>query len=136
MKIALASLFLVMSLGLSVASSSVPTDPARFHLQLDSAHPYPDSTVVAPVAEIRLFFSQPPQLAPSSIRVVRADDTLVEMEKVAAQEGDAAVLYAPLAGETPAGTYRVVWRTMAADGHVVDGDYLFRVRSAEHAERR
>lgn len=97
------------------------------HLQLDRSAPAADSTVQAPVEELRFWFSQPPQLVPTTVRLIGPDEEMVELGDVAATPDDASILFAPVVGETPAGVYRVMWRTMAADGHVVRGDFAFTI---------
>ena len=42
---------------------------------------------------------------------------------------DASIFAAPVERTLPDGDYTVSWRTMAADGHVVRGDFGFTVRA-------
>ncbi len=97
------------------------------HLQLDRSAPAADSTVSTP-AEIRLWFSQATQEDATSIRLVDGDGELVELGEVTPAEGRT-VHSASVPGALAPGSYTVAWRTMAADGHVVRGDFSFAVAS-------
>jgi len=114
----------VLALGLLGAHAT--PDHAE-HLRLERSAPAEDSTV-APPAEIRLWFSQATQEDATSIRLVDAAGELVELGEVTPAEGRT-VHYAPVPQELAAGHYTVAWRTMAADGHVIRGDFGFAVAS-------
>lgn len=129
---ALAGLTLAAALGVTLAAS--PTAGGAdgvgdFHLKLDRSAPAADSTVQAPVEELRFWFSQPPQLEPTTVRLLGPGEVMVELGAITATADDASILFAPVVGETPPGTYRVIWRTMATDGHVVRGDFSFTVEA-------
>ena len=97
------------------------------HLRLERSAPATDTTVSTP-AEIRLWFSQATQEDATSIRLVDGDGELVELGDVTPAEGRT-VHFASVSGPLAAGSYTVAWRTMAADGHVVRGDFSFAVTS-------
>lgn len=98
------------------------------HLQLDRSAPEADATVASP-AEIRLWFSQVPQAGATSARLLRGGapvDALVELEP---DPEDGSVFAGPVEGSLAPGRYTVAWRAMAADGHVVRGDFDFTVQA-------
>jgi len=97
------------------------------HLTLDHALPGPDSVVSAGVSEVRLFFSEPPQMRATSIRVVDAGRSLMTSTPPSAYEGDERQVYISMEAPLPPGSYVVQWRVMAQDGHVQRGDFSFRV---------
>jgi len=97
------------------------------HLTLDHALPGPDSVVTADVSEVRLFFSEPPQMRATTIRVVDAGRSLMTSTPPSAYEGDERQVYVSLENPLPPGSYVVQWRVMAQDGHVQRGDFTFRV---------
>jgi len=122
-----------LGLGSAVAvgsmAASVPERPPEpsLHLQLDRSAPAADSTVRGPVEELRFWFAQPPRLEPTTIRLVGPDEELIELGELRATVDDASILFTPVSDATPPGVYRVIWRTMATDGHVVRGDFSFTV---------
>ena len=122
----LGSAVVVGSMAASVPERSPGTS---LHLQLDRSAPAADSTVQGPVEELRFWFSQSPRLDPTTIRLVGPDEELVELGELQAAADDASILFTAVAETTPPGVYRVIWRTMASDGHVVRGDFSFTVGS-------
>ena len=97
------------------------------HLALEQSVPEADASVGHRLEEVRLFFSQPPQLAGTSIRVVDARDRLVEATAAEADSDDPSVVFIRLEGALAAGTYTVHWRALAQDNHPVNGDFGFAV---------
>ena len=100
----------------------------RLHLQLDRSAPEADATVPAP-SEIRLWFSQAPQAAGTSLRLIRDGEPL-EIGELKADPEDATVYAVALESPLAPGAYTVAWRAMAADGHVVRGEFPFTVQAA------
>jgi len=116
----------VLAMALLAARGSHGTEVVR-HLTLDHAVPGPDSSMTGPVTEVRLFFSEPPQMRATTVRVVDASRSLMTSTPPSAYEGDQRQVYVTLETPLPAGSYVVQWRVMAQDGHVQRGDYNFRV---------
>lgn len=104
-----------------------PADAGR-HLQLDRSHPAADTTVASP-SEIRLWFSQVPQAEATSLRLIRDGSPVSTVGELKPDAADASIFAAPVQGTLADGSYTVSWRTMAADGHVVRGDFAFTVRA-------
>lgn len=109
-------------------ASSAPASEEAFHLQLNRSTPAADS-VVAPPSEIRLWFSQVPQAPATSLRVVRNGEPLAAVGALTVDPNDGKIFAAPVDGTLADGAYSVSWRTMAADGHVVRGEFTFTVRA-------
>ena len=97
------------------------------HLALEQSAPEADASVPQGLEEVRLFFSQPPQLAGTSIRVVDARDRLMDATAAEADSDDPSVVFIQLEGALAAGTYTVHWRALAQDNHAVNGDFGFAV---------
>jgi len=100
--------------------------PVRFHAHLVKADPGVNDTVSATPKTVRLWFSEPVELALSRVQVVRVGgDTLktgaLRREGTAATTA-AADLTTP--ASTP-GTYVVTYRVVARDGHPTSGRYVF-----------
>lgn len=120
---------------LAAAAALLGSPPASggsvdMHLRLERARPAPDSTLTGPPAELRFWFTEEPRLEPTTIRLVGPDGELVELGDLHADRDDASILFLAVEGRVSPGRQRVVWRTMARDGHVVRGDYTFTVAPA------
>lgn len=115
----------------AVLLSAAPRADALMHLRLVRAEPAADATVTEAPAEIRLFFSQEPVLAATSVRLLSADETALELGDPTLDEQDSTIVHVALHGDLAPGTYRVTWRTTSPDGHVVRGDHRFTYAPAE-----
>jgi methionine-rich copper-binding protein CopC len=112
---------LVILLAACVACST-----ARAHAFLDHAAPAVGSTVHAPPAQVRLWFTQQLEPAFSSVRVVDRSDKRVDRgdSNVDARDGTILQVSVPALAT---GRYRVVWRVLSVDTHVTEGDFTFDV---------
>lgn len=115
---------------LLVAAPSPPSSAVEFHLALEKSEPAAD-VVVAEVSQVTLWFTQEPQEGTTSIRLVDADGEMVPSSEPAPAPDDATAFSTSPEDPLVDGAYQVVWRAMAADGHVVNGDFGFTVRSSE-----
>lgn len=99
-----------------------------FHLHLVKSLPVANATVDAVPDSIRLWFSQQPEMAVTSVKVTGPGETTVALAPLT--QGDSAVVIAAVKAKAPAmpGSYSVAWRTMSKDGHVVRGTFSFRVQ--------
>ncbi len=102
------------------------TDAAP-HLRLNSTQPAADASVAESPAEIRLFFSEPPQMQGTSVRLANASGDLVPTTEAVADDGDAREVYIVPEGSLAPGAYTVHWRVIAQDGHAQRGDFSFQV---------
>jgi hypothetical protein len=121
-----------LAAGTVISEGSPPAFPVEAeasarHLTLDHAIPGPDSIASGAVAEVRLFFSEAPQMRATTVRVVDSGRSLMTSTPPSAFEEDQRQVYVELAEPLPPGAYVVMWRVMAQDGHVLRGDYSFRV---------
>lgn len=96
----------------------------------DLARSTPEAgAVVSEVSEIRMWFTQEPQDGSLSARLVNGAGDLVDVPSVQEDGADGRVFFIPLADGLPDGTYRVRWRGIGQDGHVVRGDFGFTLAS-------
>jgi methionine-rich copper-binding protein CopC len=100
---------------------------APFHLHLLKSLPAANATMASAPESIRLWFSQPPELAVTSVKVTGPGSTVVPLAPLSG--GDSSLVVAPVKGRLAAGAYTVVWRTMAKDGHVARGSFAFKVNA-------
>jgi methionine-rich copper-binding protein CopC len=120
-----ALLLVALVLALSPAPQQAESAP---HLRLVRSAPMADTTVAGAPSEVRLFFSEPPQMRGTTVRLVNAAEALVPTTDAAADPADPKeVFIRPNAPLVP-GRYTVQWRVIAADGHTQRGDFAFTVR--------
>lgn len=112
-------------LGLVLVPAGALDDPA-LHFSLSGSEPAAEATVFPP-EELRLWFTQAPQDHSMSVRLMAGDAPVETGPAIAAAEDDR--VYSVAVGQTlEEGGYNIVWRAMAADGHVVRGEIPFTVR--------
>jgi copper resistance protein C len=98
--------------------------PLHAHSLLLEASPAPDATVTAP-REIRLRFNNRVERSLSRVTIADVAGTRHELALVPEAAPDRLTASVPAA--LAPGPYRVDWRVLSSDGHVVDGGYTFRV---------
>jgi copper resistance protein C len=107
---------MALALGASVA--------AALHTHLVKAEPAVDATVSEAPKQIRLWFSERPEVALSSAVVLTSDSAPVA--RIAMSRTDDTLSVAgPLTVTLAPGKYLVVWKTGSPDGHAVRGSYSF-----------
>jgi methionine-rich copper-binding protein CopC len=109
---------------LVVVAGATPASGVR-HLKLDRADPAVNGTVTQAPTAIRLYFSQAPQIKGTSVHVLDAKERAVPLADAHADPKDGKIVIADVKAAVIPGTYTVAWRAMAADGHVVKGDFRF-----------
>jgi methionine-rich copper-binding protein CopC len=113
----------LISLALFVSLAAPPTLHAHIHL-LRSV-PAADSLAGGPVREIRLVFSEQPELGFSRIRLIAADGTEIPLGAVVTAPAEQFGVVASLQRRLVSGTYTVRWQTAGRDGHVIRGEFTF-----------
>jgi methionine-rich copper-binding protein CopC len=104
---------------------------ADMHLRLVKAVPAQDTTVAKSPEAVQLWFSEEPQIRLTTVHVRGADGRSLELDNPAATDGDGTHVTAVVPQTLSPGNYTVSWRTMAKDGHVVRGEYAFRIEVVE-----
>jgi copper transport protein len=95
------------------------------HARLVRSDPANDAEVASP-AEIRLWFSEKPDLRFS--RISLRDSTRLELEVGALAAIEPMGLRIAIPSRLHAGRYFLIWTTAASDGHMTQGTVRFRVR--------
>ncbi|ADG05125.1 copper homeostasis periplasmic binding protein CopC [Kyrpidia tusciae] len=103
------------------------------HAYLVKASPAPDSVVAAPPSHIQLWFSEPLESRFASVTVLDPGGKRVATGPPAADPRDGSSLVVPLEGTSERGTYTVHWRVVSADGHPVEGNFVFSVGTVSAA---
>ncbi|MDZ4674544.1 MAG: copper resistance protein CopC [Gemmatimonadota bacterium] len=99
---------------------------AYFHAQLVRAMPGVDGTMKAPPAALQLWFNQPVNPRLTSATLLTADSTPLSKVQFIATP-DSLNVVGPVGVWLQPGEYRVQWRSMSDDGHVIRGEYRFRL---------
>lgn len=111
--------------------ASVPRSAASaVHLRLVRSDPVADTALAAPPNAVKLWFSQKVDAKVTSVRVTGPNEKVMDVAPVTIAATDSAPAVAAIRGDMPAAKYKVAWRTMAADGHVVRGEFAFTVKAA------
>lgn len=97
-----------------------------FHTHLTHSSPSKDETVTAAPTQVRLWFSQKPEVGLTSVTILKADSSKVPTG-TAVKTDDTLSVAAPIKATLQPGTYVVRWRTASKDGHPVKGQYEFTV---------
>jgi copper resistance protein C len=96
------------------------------HIHLMRSQPSANDTVATAPAALRFWFSERPELAVTTVKLTSAAGTAVALAPVAVDTGGAsAPLVATVRGAIAPGTYSVMWRTTATDGHPASGRFDF-----------
>ncbi|MHB1297732.1 MAG: copper resistance CopC family protein [Gemmatimonadaceae bacterium] len=99
-----------------------------WHLRLERSFPA-DSSVVAAPKSVQLWFSQATELGVTRVLVRSAAGDTVATSPLRRDAAPRSPIEAPFTGTLAPGAYTVDWRTMAGDGHVVRGTFMFTVRA-------
>jgi methionine-rich copper-binding protein CopC len=107
-------------------SLSLLTPPASAHTVLASADPAVDSTIVDLPSVISLTFADELVAIGNSNSISAIDETGKELTS-GEPEISGAVLSIKLADSDVTGVMKIIYRAVAADGHVITGNYEFTV---------
>ena len=101
--------------------------PAYAHADLVKTVPAQEEAIAAPLEEIRLTFTEAPELAFSEVSIGGANLPEVELGELSLDTEDNKTLIVPIEGELSPGAYTVQWTVVSADGHKVEGQYVMNV---------
>jgi hypothetical protein len=113
-------------LAAGVLALSLVALPASAHTVLITADPAIDSTIIALPATVSLTFADELVVLGDSNSISVTDESGTELTSGKA-DVSGAVLSIKLDGSQVTGVIKVVYRAVAADGHVITGDYQFTV---------
>ncbi len=97
------------------------------HLALEESSPKRDETVAVSPPAVTLWFSEAPQMAGTSVRLLPKGGEPLDLEPATANEDDPSVVVLDVGEKLADGDYEVMWRAMAQDGHTIRGDFGFTV---------
>jgi methionine-rich copper-binding protein CopC len=119
----------IMMLALGATARFGAAHTPDFHLALSRSEPAADSTVTAAPTQLRLFWTEPPTVAATQVRLTGANNQAVQVSAPKADAKDAKILNVPITAQITPGVYTVTWRTAGEDGHVLNGTYKFTYRA-------
>ena len=120
------ALLAVFAVGVAVRPLS-----ALPHLKLLRSSPAADTVLTASPDAIRLYLSEPTQAPVSKITLATDAGVAVALAPLTRDTTKNAPLVAKLVKPIGNGAYKVTWKAMSKDGHVVDGTFNFRVGAAK-----
>ncbi len=83
--------------------------------------------MTSPPSVVRLWYSLPPELAVTVVKISRADGALVTT--AAPRRGKVAgAVEVDIKQPLAVGSYVVTWKTSSKDGHPVSGDFAFSIK--------
>jgi methionine-rich copper-binding protein CopC len=128
----LIALATMLTLGAAPAAPAPARSPnmhapanARRHLHLERSEPAANDTVATAPGAVRLWFSEQPELAVTTIRVSATSGSAIALAPLTRDTGATAPVVAPLRAHPGPGAYTVWWRSTARDGHVSTGQFKF-----------
>ena len=114
----------------TLISAPMIAGAAARHLKLIRSEPVANAALTTSPTQVKLWFSQRPELTVTSVKVKSGTGTsAVEraLAPLARSAGAGSPIVAPIGAALATGHYEVVWRTMARDGHVLNGVIPFDV---------
>ncbi len=101
------------------------------HLRLVKAFPSADTVLAKSPDAVRLWLSEPAEVPATRISLATATGALVATSPVTRDHAKDAPLVALIPKALANGAYKVTWKTMSKDGHVVRGTIAFTVGAAK-----
>jgi copper transport protein len=102
------------------------TPSAPVHATLISSEPAANSRLAASPARVRLVYSEPIEGKLARVTLVPGVGTPIVL-RAGADSRDVHAVIARVSDALTPGSYRVEWRVVSADGHPVDGTFVFAV---------
>jgi methionine-rich copper-binding protein CopC len=126
---------LLAALGFAAGAAAIPTSASHAealrHLRLKAAFPAKDTTLTSAPDAVRLWLSEPADLAATRIEVKLVGGAVIATQALTRGAQPDAPVVARFATPPGSGRYEIDWRAMSKDGHVVKGTHQFTVRLAD-----
>ena len=125
--------FSVLACSLLISTGGATTGIAdEFPAHLKKSDPPAGDTLAAPPKAIRLWFSEKPEIAVSSIVLIDTVGNELRVGKPRLDTADETEIIADVVAPMTPGAYRIDWRTMGQDGHPTHGSVPFILRSSRN----
>jgi len=116
----------VVALTLSASPSG-----AMRHLRLVKAFPSADTVLAKSPDAVRLWLSEPAEVPATKITLTTAAGAAVATSPATRADAKDAPLVALIPTPLANGAYKVTWKAMSKDGHVINGTIAFAVGAAK-----
>ncbi len=100
------------------------------HARLKRSAPAAKSTLDTPPRELRLWFTEQPELAFTKVTLADSAGVVISVGAVENDPEGPMAVRVPILGTLRNGRYTVSWKTAASDGHPSTGTFSFRVAAA------
>ena len=110
-----------------VAAVALVPATASAHGHLTRSDPRAGARLAAAPSQLRLTFSETPELAVTTVRLLGPAGTAVPLGALAPAPDAPRAVVAPIRGLLAAGAYTVAWQMAGADGHPTRGTFTFSV---------
>ncbi len=121
----------VLAVAAVLGALVAPRMQAMRHLKLVRSSPSADTTLSTSPDAIRLWLSEPVEAPVSKITLATEAGAAVSLDALTRDAAKDAPLVAKLSKPLAVGAYKVTWKAMSKDGHVVNGTFGFRVGAAK-----
>lgn len=111
-------------------TAAAPHLHAMRHLKLLRSSPAADTALASSPDAIRLWMSEPVNAPVSKIALSTEAGAVITLGALTRGAAKGAPLVASIISPLPPGRYKVAWKAMSKDGHVVNGAFAFRVGTA------
>ena len=112
---------------MTMAWATLTAGRADAHARLDRAEPKVGSAIASSPAEVRIWFTDDPDLSGTSIEVFDASGNQFDKKDLHVDPKDKSVAAVSLP-QLSAGKYKVVWHAQCPQGHKTKGSFSFKVK--------
>lgn len=101
---------------------------ASAHAFLDRAEPRVGADIKHSPGAVKIWFTEQPEHAFSTIRVFDAQGNEVDKKDTHTDPDDAKALDVSVPADLPPGTYKVEWKVLSIDTHRTQGNFKFTIK--------
>lgn len=123
----------LLALLLGLATTVIPAAPASAHTSLESSDPAPDAQLAAAPGRVSLVFAEGIQAQFTKVTLAVGSGAPATLATNITDQNVDVSVPASLAGRQPQGStepWKITYRTVAADGHPVEGTLTFTVTAS------
>jgi len=121
----------LLTFGVFAFAGSARLSHALPHLKLVRSSPAADTVLLTSPNAIRLWLSEPTNAMVSKITLGTESGVPVPLGPLTGGTTSDAPMVATIPTPLANGGYKVTWKAMSKDGHVVNGVFAFRIRAAK-----
>ncbi len=111
-----------------------PHNATPLHLRLVKSEPAKHDTLSAAPTSIKLWFSQKPELAVTTVKLTASDGREIAVGAARLEEDPKRLVVADVTGAVTAGALTILWKTSSGDGHILRGEIPFVLRTTASSD--